>query len=70
MNAVNYFCEKLEIIGAEATTIGFLEVLRPEACNFIKKEALTQVFSWEICEISRNTFFTEHLRTTASVDAW
>ena len=66
MNAVNYFCEKLEIIDAEATTIGFLEVLRPEACNFIKKEALTQVFSWEICE---NTFFTEHLRTTASVDA-
>ena len=29
---------------------------------FIKKEALTQVFSCEFCEISKNTFFTEHLR--------
>ena len=38
----------------------------PEACNFIKKESLAQVFSCEFCEISKNTFFTEHLRTTAS----
>ena len=36
-------------------------------CNFIKKESLAQVFSCEICEISKNTFFLEHLRTTASV---
>ena len=28
----------------------------PEACNFIKIEALTQVFSCEFCEISKNTF--------------
>ena len=27
------------------------------ACNFIKKESLTQVFSCEFCEISKNTFF-------------
>ena len=38
----------------------------PEACKFIKKEALTQVFSCEICEISKNTYFTEHLWTNAS----
>ena len=25
-----------------------------------------QVFSYEFCEISKNTFFTEHLWTTAS----
>ena len=31
-----------------------------------KKETLTQVFSCEFCEISKNNFFTEHLRTTAS----
>ena len=31
------------------------------ACNFIKKENLTQVFFCEFCEISKNTFFTEHL---------
>ena len=36
-------------------------------CNFIKEEALAQVFSCEFCEISKNIFFTEHLRATASV---
>ena len=30
--------------------------LRPQACNFIKKETLTQVLSCEFCEISRNSF--------------
>ena len=39
------------------------------ACNFIKKEALEQVFSCECCEISKNIFFTEHLRATASVSS-
>ena len=29
-------------------------------------ESLAQVFSCEFCKISKNTFFTEHLRTTAS----
>ena len=33
----------------------------------MKKETLAQVFSYEFCEISKNTFFTEHLWTTASV---
>ena len=37
-----------------------------EACNSIKKETLAQVFSCEFCEISKNTFFTEHLWATAS----
>ena len=41
--------------------------LRPQACNFIKKEALAQVFSCEICKISKNTFFTEHLWATVFV---
>ena len=35
--------------------------IRPEACNFNKKETLVQVFSCEFYEISKNTFFTEHL---------
>ena len=35
--------------------------------NFIKKETLAQVFSCEFCEISKSTFFTEHLWTTASI---
>ena len=36
------------------------------ACNFIKKEALAQVFSCEFCESSKNTFFTGHLWTNVS----
>ena len=28
-----------------------------EAYNFIKKDTLTQVFSYEFCEISKNNFF-------------
>ena len=34
--------------------------------NFIKKETPTQVFSYEFCEILKNTFLTEHFQTTAS----
>ena len=37
---------------------------RPQACNFIKKDTLAQVFSYEFCEIFKNTFFTEHVRAT------
>ena len=37
-----------------------------EACNFIKKETLAQVFYCEFCEIFKNTFFIEHLWATAS----
>ena len=33
---------------------------------FIKKETLTEVFSLEFCELSKNNFFMEHLGTTAS----
>ena len=36
---------------------------------FIKKETLTQVFSCEFCEISKNSFLTEHLKATASASA-
>ena len=32
-----------------------------------KKKTLAQVFSSEFCEISKNTFFTEHLWATTSV---
>ena len=39
--------------------------VRPEACNFVKKETLVQVFSFEFCVISKNMFFTEHLRETS-----
>ena len=42
----------------------FLIKLQAWACKFIKKETLPQVFSCEFCEISKNTFSTEHLQTT------
>ena len=35
--------------------------------NFIIKETLAQVFSCEFCQIFKNTFFTEHLRVSASI---
>ena len=30
---------------------------KPEACNFIKKETLAQVFSCEFCKIYKSTFY-------------
>ena len=42
--------------------VSFLIKLQAEACNFIKKETLAQVFSCEFSEIFQNTFFTEHFR--------
>ena len=41
-----------------------------QVCNFIKKETLAQVLSCEFFEIFKNTFFTEHLWTTASMFIW
>ena len=31
---------------------------------------MAQVFSCEFCEISKNTFFTEHLQVTTSEHPW
>ena len=41
-----------------------------QACNIIKREIVAQVRSCEFCEILKNTFFTEHLLTTASIIIW
>ena len=38
-----------------------------EACNFIKKGTLAQMFSCEFCEILKKPFLTEHLRCSTSV---
>ena len=45
------------------TRVSFLIKLQA----FVKKETLAQAFSREFREISKNTFFTEHLWATASV---
>ena len=39
-----------------------IPVRESKVCNFIEKETLAQVFSCEFCEISKNTFFLQHLR--------
>ena len=36
--------------------VSFEIKFRAEACNFIKKETLAQVFPCEFCEVSKNTF--------------
>ena len=43
--------------------------MKNQVCSFIKKETLAQVLccEFEFCEILKNTFFTEHHWTTASV---
>ena len=35
----------------------FFNKVAGPACNFIKKESPAQVFSYEFCKISKNTFF-------------
>ena len=43
-------------------------MLQPSACNFSTKETLGQMFSCEFYEISKNSFFTEHLRATTGFE--
>ena len=62
-----------QLVDVYSVTSSYFQKQPPEvfcmcqSLNFIKKESLAQVFSCEFYEISKNTFFTEHLRTTASV---
>ena len=52
---------------SEAATKGVLRNLTKFTETQNLQETLAQVFSCEFCEISKNTFFTEHLWKTASV---
>ena len=45
----------------ENTCVRISFSIKLQACYFIEKETLTQVFSCEFCEILKNTFFIEHL---------
>ena len=53
-------------------SLPFIIKLQAWGCikNFIKNNALAQVFSNEVCEIFKDTFYTEHLRVTASESFW
>ena len=44
----------------------FLIKLQASSCNFIKRETLALVFSYESCEVFQNIFITEYLRVTPS----
>ena len=59
-------------IYAKAATRGVLwkKVFTCQSLFFVKKETLTQVFSCEICQSSKNTCLAEHLRTTVSIYAF
>ena len=62
----------IKLVTAEASTGGVLRIFAKFTekllrQSFFKKKTLPQVFSCELCEISKNTFFTELLWTTASV---
>ena len=45
-----------------------LETLQNSQENTYTRDSLVQVLSCKFCEISKNTFFKEHLRKTASVN--
>ena len=63
---VQIMCKSISLLRLLLYVIMFIDWKTEAACNFIKKETLAHVFSCEFCEISKNTFFTEHLWTTAS----
>ena len=68
-NSQENFCARVSfLIKLQAPACNFIkkETLAP-ACNFIKKETLAQLFSCEFFEISKSTFFTEHLWVAGSV---
>ena len=50
----------------ENTCVRVSFLIELQACNFIKKETLTQAFSCEFCEIFNNTFSYRTSRVAAS----
>ena len=54
---------KMKRISATGGVLSKKKFLKKPA-TLLKKGTLAQVFSCEFCEISKNTFLTEHLRTT------
>ena len=55
---------KMRQISQENTSVS--APLFNQACNLINKRLQQEVFSYEICEIFKNTYFEGHLLTTAS----
>ena len=55
----------VKFIGKHLRQILFLNKVVGLSLQLIKKETLSQVSSCEFCEIFKNTYLIEHLRTTA-----
>ena len=54
-------------LGKHLCWILFLRKLRASGLQLYEREAPTQVFSCDYCEIFKYTSFEKHLQTTASV---
>ena len=65
----SYWCKKTDEVFLEISHNIHKESIcvRVSFLRFTKKETLAQLFSCEFCKISKNTFFTEQLWTTASL---
>ena len=63
---VNNFVKLMEKHLCQSLFFNKFTGLGTRACNFIKKDTLTQVFSYEFWESFKRIFFTGHLWTTAS----
>ena len=69
----NLFCEKgvlrtfANFTGKHLRQTLFFNKVAGNACNFIQKETLAQVFSCEVCEISKKNLFYRTPPTAASV---
>ena len=55
-----------KLTGNSYARFSFLIKLQAWPANLIRKQTLAKLFSSEFCEIFKNTFFIEHLWTTAS----
>ena len=62
-----HLCQSLLFNKVAGLGLSFLIKLQAQACKFIKKETLVQIFPCGFCEISKKTFFTVYLQATASV---
>ena len=65
-----YFVEDLQVAGSETPVrqpfLNKNSQETPEAYNFIKKETLAQVFSFQFCKVLKYFLFTEPLWTFVS----
>ena len=62
LNKCYLFQNKIYYLGKIYFCFAIIKLLK----HTIKKEAQAQMFSCEFCEISKNSFFTEHFRVTTS----